>query len=122
MLEIALGRVECLLAGVQALLQPLELGLARVQRPLSALDRGLEIRRLCLARADPLLGHREPGAALAQLGRELSQLRLALVELGKLPLRLLDSSLLLAEIAQRVRDLGLGDCEPACATSCRCSG
>jgi hypothetical protein len=115
LLEIALRRVKSVLTSVQALREALELGLAHVQRPLPPLDRRLEIRGLRLARAEPLLGDRQPGAALGQLGRELIQLRLALVELGELLLCLLEPPLLLAEIAQPVRDLGLGGGEPACA-------
>jgi seryl-tRNA synthetase len=115
LLEIALRRVKSVLTSVQVLLETLELGLAHVQRPLPPLDRRLEVRGLRLARAEPLLGDRQPGAALGQLGRELIQLRLALVEFRELLLCLLDPPLLFAEIAQPVRDLGLGGGEPACA-------
>ncbi|HMI22804.1 MAG TPA: hypothetical protein VK496_07785, partial [Gaiellaceae bacterium] len=93
MLEVAFGGVKSVLTGVQALLEALELGLAHVQRPLPPFDRRLEIRGLRLTRAEPLLGDGQPGAALGHLGRELIQLRLAIVELGKLLPRLLDPPL-----------------------------
>src|SRR4029077_16185607 len=75
--------------------------------------RCFEIRGLRLARAEALLGDSQPGTTVDHFGRELPQLRLALVELGKLLLGLLEPSLLLTDIPQPVGDLGLGDRKPA---------
>ena len=113
LVEIALGRVKRMLASIQALLEAIELSLATVERALPALDRRLEIGGVRLARAEPLFGDRQPGAALGHLGRELPQLRLALVQVCKLPFSLFQPTLLLTDVAQRVRGLGLGDGQPS---------
>ena len=68
----------------------------------------LQVRGLRLARAEPLLGDGQPGTALGHSGRELPQLRLALVELGQAAAWLARAVAAPHGLPERVRDLRLG--------------
>ena len=70
MLQVGLCGVERVRAGLEALLEPLQLRFAQVERTLPALHGAFEVAGAAFPPLEPALGDRQPLAALGQLGRD----------------------------------------------------